>query len=99
MLRCEYQWSDLLGELTVVTHDRIVATEERRSPVTFQLLTDVVVFLMFDDQLRNLLVAEVDCRQQRLIDASLVDVIQQKSDGLSRTNIDICGIVTARDTQ
>jgi hypothetical protein len=82
LLCCQYQRRDLLGELAVVADDRVVTTEERRSSVTLELLTYLVVLRMFNDQFGDLLVAEVDRRQQCLIDASLIDVVQQDSDGL-----------------
>ena len=50
--------------------------------MTLQLLTDLVVLGMLDNQLGDLFISQVDRRQQSLIDAALVDVIQQEFDGL-----------------
>jgi len=55
---------------------------EERLPVSAQILADLLVLRMFDDQLSDLFVAEVDGGQKRLVDASAVDVIEKKLDCL-----------------
>jgi len=51
-----------------------------------QLVADLVVLGMFDYRLGDVFVAEVDCRQQRLVDLPAVHVIQQESHRLRRCN-------------
>jgi len=69
LLRGEHKRCDLLGELVVVI--------EPAALLFGQLAADLVVLGMLDDRLGDVLVAEVDRRQQRLIDLSPVHVIQQ----------------------
>ena len=66
---------DFFGELIVIVEPAALL---EAASLLRHLEADLVVFGMFDDRLGDLLIADVDCCQQRLIHLPPVNVVQQE---------------------
>jgi hypothetical protein len=76
------QRRDLLRELIVVIEFVLI---EERLPVPLQVGADLLVLGMFDNQLGNFLVAEINGGQQRLVHTTSIDIVEQELDRLLTT--------------
>ena len=84
LLGGEDERCNLFRELTVVVKPAALLLEA--SSLLRQLAADLVILGMLDDRLGDLLVAEVDCSQQRLVHLPTINVIQQEPHRLRHYN-------------